>query len=128
MVKWLVGIIFFDQLSKFLAPRLGFEIVYNKGVAFGMFPDFAWIIILIIALLLYCPVVILFRKKSPNVFASSSLGIALILGGGISNLFDRFVFGAVRDFIDFGFWPSFNLADAAISFGFLLLVSTLTKR
>jgi signal peptidase II len=46
---------------------------------------------------------------------------ALILGGAISNLVDRFRVGYVIDFIDFRFWPVFNLGDTAITCGIILL-------
>lgn len=117
MVKWLIGIIFLDQASKFLAPGLGFDIVYNKGIAFGLFPDFVWMIILPLVLLL---TVVLKRHFSPTYY------IPLIVGGGFSNLLDRVLFGAVRDWIAFPLIPTFNLADLAISLGFLLSVCDLT--
>jgi signal peptidase II len=53
-------------------------------------------------------------------------GLALILGGALSNLFDRIRFGRVVDFIDVYFrsyhWYTFNLADAAIVVGAIFLV------
>jgi signal peptidase II len=55
----------------------------------------------------------------------SRLAIGLIFGGAIGNLFDRFRFGAVVDFLDFYWrgwhWPAFNVADSAISVGVALL-------
>ncbi|OGD90030.1 hypothetical protein A2Z54_01655 [Candidatus Curtissbacteria bacterium RIFCSPHIGHO2_02_39_8] len=60
----------------------------------------------------------LFKKKQN--FLSFSL--SLVIGGGIANLIDRLTVGCVRDFISVGFWPSFNLADAAITFGVLLIL------
>jgi signal peptidase II len=56
----------------------------------------------------------------------------LILGGAIGNLIDRFVHGAVVDFIDIYYqqfhWPAFNVADSAITLGtFLLIVDELIR-
>lgn len=105
------GIIFLDQLSKFLAPRLGFEVVFNQGIAFGLFPDFVWVIVVPLVLLL---AVALKRHFPPY-------HIPLIIGGGFSNLIDRFVFGAVRDWIALPLFPVFNLADLSLTGGFLIL-------
>ena len=60
------------------------------------------------------------------------LGLALVLGGAIGNLIDRFVHGAVVDFIDIYYqqfhWPAFNVADSAITLGtFLLIVDELIR-
>lgn len=67
----------------------------------------------------------LFRTENPV----HRLGIALVIGGAIGNVFDRFRFGAVFDFLDFhifGFhWPAFNIADSAIVIGvFILMIYT----
>lgn len=43
-------------------------------------------------------------------------------GGAVGNLIDRLIFGQVTDFLDFYFWPVFNLADSAIVIGMFLLV------
>lgn len=56
-----------------------------------------------------------------NRMPGNSLSLALIIGGGISNLLDRVLRGCVLDFIDLKFWPSFNLADSAITIGVVLL-------
>jgi signal peptidase II len=53
-------------------------------------------------------------------------GFALILGGALGNLIDRFRYGQVVDFLDFHaagwHWPAFNVADSAISIGAVLLI------
>ncbi len=63
------------------------------------------------------------RKEAQTVL---SAGLALVLGGAVGNLIDRFVLGHVTDFIQvmFGSWafPSFNVADAGISVGAALLI------
>jgi len=53
--------------------------------------------------------------------------VALILGGTIGNLIDRLFRGFVVDFIDFSFWPAFNIADMAISIGAIFLIILLIK-
>ncbi|MGE5593527.1 MAG: signal peptidase II [Betaproteobacteria bacterium] len=52
-------------------------------------------------------------------------GSALVLGGAVGNLIDRVRVGCVIDFIDFRFWPVFNLADVAITAGAFLVVYAL---
>jgi signal peptidase II len=47
--------------------------------------------------------------------------IGLILGGTIGNLIDRLRVGQVTDFIDFKVWPVFNVADASVTIGVILL-------
>jgi signal peptidase II len=57
--------------------------------------------------------------------ATLAVALGLVLGGAVGNLADRLVRGnggAVIDFIDFQWWPVFNLADVAISCGAVLLV------
>jgi signal peptidase II len=48
--------------------------------------------------------------------------LGLLIGGSLSNLVDRVRLGYVTDFIDFGWWPAFNLADSFIVIGVLVLV------
>ena len=134
-----------DQVSKYLIwnhlkgyfeilPFLGITKVSNKGFVFGLFQHSEGILktisyygipLLIIGLLFWT----LFKVRD----TLSGLGLALILGGGMGNLLDRFLLGSVRDFIDFhiGDWhyPAFNVADICVSLGILLLlVEYLRKR
>ena len=52
----------------------------------------------------------------------TSVAVGLILGGAISNLLDRFMFGGIIDFIDFIIWPVFNVADSGITIGVVALI------
>lgn len=102
----------------------------NAGAAFGLFSDSPapWktaLLILISAGLLLAVVGIVWRNR--RLAWESSVGLALISGGALSNLIDRIRFGRVVDFLDFYFhsyhWATFNLADSAIvvGAGFLIL-------
>lgn len=52
----------------------------------------------------------------------------IVVGGAVGNLADRLAFGFVRDFIDFAFWPSFNVADAAITIGGIGIIVYLWRK
>jgi signal peptidase II len=104
--------------------------VKNAGAAFGMFSDApsAWktaVLILISATLL--ATVLAFAWRNHRLHWESVVGLALILGGALSNLVDRIRLGRVVDFLDFYYrgyhWYTFNLADSAIvvGAGFLIL-------
>ena len=57
-------------------------------------------------------------------FPLSRLGLSLLLGGAMGNFWDRLFMGYVIDFVDLRFWPVFNIADAAIVVGVILLFLT----
>ena len=74
-----------------------------------------------------------FYRQIPRRFRWLSFGLALILGGAVGNLIDRFRFGQVVDFLDvfiegIGHWPTFNLADSAISVGIAIFLIHLVLR
>ncbi len=109
--------------------------VQNTGAVFGLgqgypiVPTIASIIILALIpfILRYLHV---HYKYSPNVFEVCSIG--LIAGGAIGNLIDRLIFGAVTDFVDIEVlpglrWPAFNVADACIVIGTILVLIILFR-
>ena len=51
--------------------------------------------------------------------------VGLLIGGSVSNLVDRVRLGHVTDFLDFGWWPAFNLADSFIVIGVAILLAAL---
>lgn len=109
-------IIIFDQLTKIVIGQV-LSISCNKGIAFGIGLDGTLGVLLSIVVLSLIFYLMTREKKALLVFS-----FVLIFGGGVSNLIDRLVIGCVRDFVNLGFWPSFNLADAAITVGVLLLI------
>jgi signal peptidase II len=103
-----------------------FTLVYNPGAAFGLhFPQYSrgiFMALTIVALMILGRLYV--ATKPGDVVRTVSL--ALVCGGALGNLIDRMrPVGAVVDFIDIGFgdsrWPTFNLADMAVSFGAFLL-------
>jgi signal peptidase II len=96
---------------------------------FGLFSDSPtpWkTILLIVVSSLLLAVVFAMMWRNPQLRWETGLGLALILGGAFSNLFDRIRLGRVVDFIDVYWrsyhWPTFNLADSAIVVGAGFLV------
>ena len=103
-------------------------LVMNPGLAFGMLADtpagWRWLVALLsIGALAVLAVVGL--RMLPTGGRLTPLALGLIFGGAVGNLIDRARFGAVVDFLDFywhGYhWPAFNVADASISVGVVLL-------
>lgn len=96
----------------------------NDGAAWGMFSGKQTLLIgatavMLLAIIIYMAVK---RKKIPNM---AFFALALVVSGGIGNLIDRVAQGYVVDFIRFAFWnrfPTFNVADIAITVGVALLV------
>ncbi len=103
--------------------------IENRGAAFGLFADspsewkiaglvlFSLVALVIVATLLW---------KNSHSMTTTGVGLSLILGGAIGNLWDRLVSGHVVDFLLFYIgqyqWPAFNVADSAIVIGAGLLV------
>ena len=117
-----LGVIFTDQISKSLATSW-LTTGCNPGIAFGIGLSGSlgiWLSIAILCLVFY------FVLKGQKTI--SALGLYLIFGGGVSNVVDRLTLGCVRDFIDLGFFPSFNLADSAITIGVLIVSYQLIQR
>ncbi len=104
--------------------------VENRGAAFGLFAESPseWkIAVLVLFSLVALVVVSALLWKNSHAMTTTGVGLALILGGALGNLWDRLLSGQVVDFLDFYVgsyhWPAFNLADSAIVVGALLLVS-----
>ncbi len=108
-----------------------FNITYilNPGGAFGFFANQSPEIRKFIFLFMSSAVAVLilwFYKRCAAEYIFLSYGFALIFGGAVGNLIDRFRFGQVVDFLDFyigtAHWPAFNVADSAISVGMTILI------
>lgn len=110
-----------------LLPFLHLVLVYNKGVAFGLFadaPDFLRIPILFVTPLIALVITFIYAIKTREKAVSLLMG--MVGGGALGNLYDRVLLGYVRDFIYLSYgglsWPAFNLADASISTAILFLL------
>lgn len=128
---WSVAIFVFllDRITKFAVVKniplnhsidfsfFSLSNILNTGTAFGLLKNASWFFIIFAAAV---SVFLVLKHKSFSQKLQPALG--LILGGALGNLVDRFLYGAVVDFIDFHFWPAFNVADAAISVAVVLIL------
>ncbi len=140
-IFYIAAIIFiFDRLSKyfilelsssddsFIIPVtsfLNFNLVWNSGIAFGLFSfneQFYYNIITLIIIIITL-IILFFAIKSSDV---EKIGFSMILGGSLGNIFDRIYYSSVVDFIDFHInnfhWFIFNVADIFISIGVIILI------
>ena len=138
-----IWVLLLDQITKWLIVRhlplyahipvidhfFNITHILNPGGAFGFFaeqsPGIRKFIFLFVSSCVALFVLWLYRKTAKShVFLS--YGLALIFGGALGNLIDRFRFGKVVDFLDFYVgslhWPAFNIADSAISIGMGILI------
>jgi len=104
---------------------VGITNVRNSGAAFGFAPAGATLF-LFASILVSIGLVVYVARNPSTTWSDAVLG--LILGGTVGNGFDRIVYGTVTDFVNFHFWPVFNLADSAISIGVVLLIATYLLR
>jgi signal peptidase II len=100
---------------------LDLDLSFNSGIAFGLGRGGGAVLVLA-ALALVVVVAGLGRTAMATALGTVALG--LVVGGAAGNLIDRTIRDqpGVIDFIDFGWWPVFNVADSAISAGVILLL------
>ena len=117
-----------DQLLKYLVLKLqpnidwkflAFHLVKNTGAGFGLLKGQQLLLAIISSVVVL--VIVVYYKKIPQERFPQLL-FALLLGGTFGNLIDRALRQYVIDFIDFKFWPVFNLADACISLASIGLI------
>ena len=97
--------------------------VQNSGIAFGLFAHATAGVIALTAVAIAWMLAYFARSGARHPVLPIALG--LVIGGSISNLADRVRLGFVTDFLDFRYWPAFNLADSFIVIGVAILVGAL---
>ena len=109
----------------FVNDYLNLELVWKTGVGFGLLSQNANIFYHLISLLIFSVIVFLIYLTLKASFVEKIL-YALILGGAVGNLYDRLIYYAVPDFIDFHIndfhWFTFNIADIFITVGIILII------
>lgn len=114
----LIGI---DQLVKYFILEKNIAYTCNEGIAFGI--KLPIILLTIIWLPIMAYIFYLWQNKLNAKFLSQ-LPFLLIISGGLGNVIDRMIHGCVIDYIPFLNISTFNLADAFISVGVILILST----
>ncbi len=136
------GVFLLDRITKAMALRKlrfrgpieiipnFFDLTYvqNSGIAFGLFRESSWAgksFLLSVIAVVTMAVVVYYTRKIPRDKKYVHTALALILGGILGNLFDRIRDGYVIDFLDLHwyeyYWPTFNIADSAITVSMVLL-------
>lgn len=123
MIAWLTPARRTIEVTPFFNLRIG----YNPGISFGLFPAESELArALLIGFALAATILVVWLGLRSQVWIER-LGFALIAGGAIGNVIDRSGDGFVTDFLDFHafgwHWPTFNLADVAITGGVLALLA-----
>ena len=97
--------------------------VQNSGIAFGLFASATAAVIALTGIAVAWMLLFFARSGSRHPVLPVALG--LVIGGSLSNLLDRVRLGYVTDFLDFRYWPAFNLADSFIVIGVVILLAAL---
>ena len=115
----------FGKVDIYINSFFSLFLVWNKGIGFGSFSfdeNYTYngitLFILIINLII---VYLIYKEKTPKTYF-----LSIILGGSFGNLFDRYYYSAVPDFIDLNYkgyhWFIFNVADIFITLGIICLI------
>ena len=135
-----LSIFLFDRFSKiyviyldkelfgseiFSSKFLNISLIWNKGIAFGLFSfsqsNLYNLITLVIVIIIFIILILIKNTKGIERFC-----LSMVFGGALGNLYDRIVHKAVPDFIDFHIrdlhWFIFNVADIFITLGVIMLI------
>jgi len=124
-----IYVIFLDKKFSgseiFVSKFLNINLIWNEGIAFGLLSFdqenlYNFLTILIILIIFF---IFMMTLKS---YGQKKIGLIMILGGALGNVFDRILYKAVPDFIDFHIgnfhWFIFNLADIFITLGVIFMI------
>jgi len=98
----------------------GFQYLENRGAAFGILPEQTELLTAIAIVIVVFAVDVMWKEARANVPAAVAIG--MIVGGALGNIIDRVRLGYVVDFVAIGTYPKFNLADAMVTVGVVLLL------
>lgn len=122
------AVIILDQLAKKIVILANVSYVTNYGFAYGIFAgQFNFLAVILI---LFTSILVFKNEIKKN--SLGYLAFGLILGGGVSNLIDRVLFGYIVDYINLGIFspllPAINLADVAVSLGVIGLIWVILQK
>ena len=114
-----------NTVDIYLNSYLNFYLIWNKGIAFGLFSfKEQYIYNIMTFVIVTITIVLLIMISKTNGYKKYSL--LIVFGGSIGNIFDRIYYSAVPDFIDFHIkdfhWFVFNVADMFITLGIICLI------
>lgn len=115
---FILPLVFVDQVSKLIVQKY-FLYVCNGLGAFGLSTGGISVYLGVLLLISYS----MFIEKKRYIL----IGLSFVFAGGFSNIIDRLLLGCVRDFIKILMFPTFNVADAAITFGVILIIFGMFK-
>lgn len=102
----------------------------NTGAVFGLLRDqsFLLTIVALVGVVFLLVYALFLRRYFPFLHnMPGKLALGLILGGTVGNLIDRISLGYVTDFISIGIWPTFNIADSAVTVGAIVVAYSLLR-
>jgi signal peptidase II len=102
----------------------GLGLTYNSGFAFSLFSGRAWLVTALLCAGVVALAAVVWRVRTVPV----AIGAGLVLGGAAGNLSERIAGGPggmVPDFLTLSFWPTFNLADASVTLGVVIVILAL---
>ena len=128
----------FDRVSKvkiidhqvknsriYINDFMNFDLTWNTGIGFGLFSSNSNIIYNSTTIVIFAIIVFIIYLILKSSFLDK-LFLSLVLGGALGNLYDRFTYKAVPDFIDIHYksfhWFTFNIADIFITAGIIMLL------
>jgi len=135
----IIIIFFFDRISKikiinhqlennrvYINDFLNLDLVWNTGIGFGFLSSNSNFFYNSITLIISCVIIFLLYLIIRSKFIDKIL-YSIILGGALGNFYDRLLYFAVPDFIDFHYrsfhWFTFNIADIFITIGIITIIS-----
>lgn len=137
-----LAVVLLDQFSKWIVTRqlgpgspshevdligrsIGVRYVENTGAAFGLFGGQGMFVAGLAGMLVL--LLLVFSRRIAGSSVGRACAIGLVIGGAVGNLIDRARLGYVVDFVAIGRWPTFNVADSAISIGVVVLALLLVR-
>lgn len=123
MVISAFALLLIDQATKFLAQKVSNPFVFfspNRGAVLTLWSESNTLILVISALVL-CIVFYIFTQVDTRM----QRGLVFVLAGLFSNFVDRVLFGTARDFLSFGYFQLFNIADIYVVLGILYITTVI---
>jgi len=134
----IIVIFFFDRTSKikvinhqlennrvYINDFINLDLVWNTGIGFGLLSSNSNFFYNSITFLISCVIIFLFYLIIKSKFIDKIL-YSIVLGGALGNFYDRLLYFAVPDFIDFHYrsfhWFTFNIADIFITIGIIMII------